>query len=106
MTSNALVGKYFVGSYQHGGPGVVEAELGDSHYLVRSDADRDIPEMLWVVAITDMARAGGVGADDDPLPWVFFDTIEQRAKYLEWINQSPDPNKPRIVPLGRRPAAP
>jgi hypothetical protein len=38
--------------------------------------------------------------------WVFFDTIEQRAKYLEWINQSPDPNKPRIVPLGRRPVAP
>jgi hypothetical protein len=79
---------------------LVEAVIGDSHYLVRFDSDGEIPESLAVVAISDMARAGGTGNEDEPPPWLFFDTVEQRSKYVAWINEPSDgPGKPRIVPL-------
>ena len=41
-----------------------------------------IPETLQVVAISDMARTGSTGQDDELLPWLFFDNVEQRAKFL------------------------
>jgi hypothetical protein len=101
--ANALVGKCFLGVDPHSGPGVVEAAIGDSHYLVRFDSDSGVPESLAVVAISDMARAGGTGHEDEPPPWIFFDTVEQRTKYIAWMNEPPDGSgKPRIVPLRPR----
>jgi len=101
--ANALVGKYFLGVDPHSGPGVVQAVIDESHYLVHFDSDNGIPESLAVVAISDMARAGGTGREDEPPPWIFFDTAEQRAKYIAWMNEPPDGSgKPRIVPLRPR----
>jgi hypothetical protein len=101
--ANVLVGKYFLGVDPLSGPGIVEAVIDDSHYLVRFESDGGIPESLAVVAISDMARAGGTGQEDEPPPWLFFDTVEQRAKYIAWMNEPPDgPGKPRIVPLRPR----
>jgi hypothetical protein len=101
--TNVLVGKYFLGVDPLSGPGIVEAVIDDSHYLVRFDSDGGIPESLAVVAISDMARAGGTGNENEPLPWLFFDTVEQRAKYIAGMNEPPDgPGKPRIVPLRPR----
>jgi hypothetical protein len=101
--ANELIGKYFLGVDPHSGPGVVEAAIGDSHYLVRFDSDGAIPASLAIVAISDMARAGGTGQEDEPPPWVFFDTLEQRAQYIAWMIEPTDgPGKPRIVPLRPR----
>jgi hypothetical protein len=48
-----------------------------------------------------MARPGGNGADDEPLPWLFFDTAAQLAKYISWMDElePDDPKKPGVVPL-------
>jgi hypothetical protein len=108
----SLIGKRFLGVHPHAGTGIVEAAVDGAHYLVRFDAEvatgpRDLnagPERLAVVAISDMARAGGNGGDDETPPWWFFDTAEQLAKYISWMDELPpdDPKKPRVVPL--RPA--
>jgi hypothetical protein len=88
-----LVGKYFLDGDQHSGPGVVLAAIDDTHYLVRLDSDGDMPAHMCVVAISDMARAGGTGKDDDAPPWAFFDDITERAKFLAWID---GPSRPPI----------
>jgi hypothetical protein len=100
--NNALVGKYFLATVPFTGPGIVEAIIDDSHYLVRYDADGGMPEHFMVVAIGDMVRAGFAGDDDQPPPWTFFDTIEQRTKFQAWMNEPADPNKPRLVPFKPR----
>jgi hypothetical protein len=111
--TTTLIGKYFLGAQPHAGTGIVEAAIDSIHYLVRFDAEVDSgpkdhlnfgPESLRVVAISDMARAGSDGGDDEPPPWLFFDTAEQLAKYVSWMDELPphDPKKPRVVPL--RPA--
>jgi hypothetical protein len=106
--SAALSGKYFVGV--HDGcmrSGVVEAAVNDDHYLVRFDDligftdGSKWPEALAVVAITDLVV--GSGDDDKPPPWLFFDNLEQRAKYEAWLNEPPPDLKPRVVPLRRGP---
>jgi|SRR5215831_18961698 len=87
MTKTTLVGKCFLGVDEHAGPGIVEAMIDDTHYLVRLDADGDLPERVYVVSIHDMARPGSTGKDDQMPPWLFFDTIEHRAKYMAWMDK-------------------
>ena len=89
---------------------VVWSRLGSpaaahAHYLVRFESDGDMPETLQIVAISDMARAGAT-AENDPPPWLFFDGIEQRAKFLAWMNETPADGRPRVVPLRPNPKSP
>jgi hypothetical protein len=100
--SNSLIGKYFIAFSGGHGIGVIEAAIDDTHYLARCDADRDRPEYLAVVHIDDMA--GGDG-EEEPPSWPLFDTVEQRAKYLAWIEApSDDPSRKfRVVPLKPKP---
>jgi hypothetical protein len=102
-----LVGKYVIGSYPHPHLGIIEGTVDDAHYLVRFEPEDkdDMPETLQVVALSDMVRAGGIGADDEAVPWLFFDGIEQRAKFLAWMKTPPpdDPTgKSRVIPMLRR----
>jgi hypothetical protein len=102
--SAALIGKYFMGTAQHG-DGMVEAAVDDAHYLVRFDAHPGgPPEALAVVALSDMVRAGNTGQDEETPHWLFFDNVEQRAKYWAWLKEPPpdDPaGKPRVVSMRR-----
>jgi hypothetical protein len=101
----ALVGKYVIATFPHPLAGIVETAVDDAHYLVRFESDGDMPETLQVVAISDMARAGGT-AESDPPPWLFFDGIEERAKFLAWMNETPPDGRPRVVPLRPNPKSP
>jgi hypothetical protein len=95
----SLIGKYFIGFSGGHGTGVIEAAVDDSRYLVRCDPDRDRPEYIAVVDIIDIV--GGDG-EQEPPPWLLFDSAEQRAKYIAWLEtQSSDdpPRKFRVVPL-------
>ena len=99
--SELLVGKYFMATDPHD-DGIVESALGDGYYLVRFEGRAGSPpEAFAVVALSDMARTGGSGKEDEPPPWLFFDSAEERAKYRAWITEPSDPNKPRVVPMRR-----
>jgi hypothetical protein len=105
----ALIGKYVIATFPHPQTGIVEAAVDDAHYLVRFAGEGGAapePETLQVVAISDMARVGGTGQDDEPPPWLFFDDVEQRAKYLAWLNETPPDGRPRVVPLRPNPKSP
>jgi hypothetical protein len=105
----ALIGKYVIATFPHPQTGIVEAAVDDTHYLVRFDGgggSATEPETLQVVAISDMARAGGTGRDDEPPPWLFFDDVEQRSKFLTWLNEMPPDGKPRVVPPRPNPKSP
>jgi hypothetical protein len=93
-----LVGKYFLAPFPHDEEGVVEAVIDDQHCLVRFEAGTDgRPEALAVVALRDIVRAGNVGDEGEVPHWLFFDSLDQRTKYREWIYNSEEPKKPRIV---------
>jgi hypothetical protein len=102
-----LVGKYFMAPFPHD-DGVVEAVIDDQHCLVRFEARADgQPEGFAVVALSDMVRAGNIGDDDEVPHWLFFDDLDQRAKYRAWVDQPDGANKPRIVPFAHpRPKQP
>ena len=105
IMSNALVGKYFIGVHDESmRSGIVEAALGDYHYLVRFDTligfmdGSHWPESLAVVAIDDMARPRRDGDEDVTPPWHFFDDIDKRRDCNAWINAAPD-RQPCVVLL-------
>jgi hypothetical protein len=99
--SEVLVGKYFMATDPHE-DGIVESAINEDYYLVRFESRAGgPPEAFAVVALSDMARVGSTGNENEPPPWLFFDSAEQRAKYRTWINEPDDPNKPRIVPMHR-----
>lgn len=103
-TLNMLVGKYFMAPFPHD-DGIVEAVIDDEHLLVRFEAKGDgQPEALGVVALSDVVRAGNVGEEEEVPHWLFFDQMEQRTKYREWVDQPDGTNKLRIVPF-RRPSS-
>jgi hypothetical protein len=106
MTGNSkldlLVGRYFLAPFPHDEQGIVEAVIDDGHCLVRFEADGNRPEALAVVALSDMVRAGNTGNEDEVPNWVFFDSLEERARYRAWINNPEEPNKPRVVLLRRK----
>jgi hypothetical protein len=102
-TNDALNGKYFLGVHDDCmRSGIIEAAVNDYHYLVRFDDligftdGSKWPEALTVVAIIDMARSGQA---NEPPPWLFFDSLERRAKYQAWLDEPPSDRKPRVVPL-------
>jgi hypothetical protein len=97
-----LIGKYFIAPFPHW-DGRVEALINDGHYLVRFDVGSDgSPEALAVVALSDMVRAGRENEEEGLAHWLFFDTIEQRARFRAWLDAPEDPNKPRVVPMRRQ----
>jgi hypothetical protein len=101
--SDILVGKYFIGYFHD--DGIVEAAIDDSHYLVRHDTEWNgapVPESRSVVSLSDMIGGADLGPEER-MPWLFFDSAEQRKKYRDWIKERPDvdPEKPRIVPMRR-----
>lgn len=96
----ALIGKYVIATFPHPQTGIVEGAIDDAYYLVRFDSKgAGAPETLQVVAIGDMARAGGTGQEEEPPPWLSFDDVEKRAKYLACLNEMPPDGKPRVVKL-------
>ena len=104
--SAVLNGKYFLGVHDESmRSGLVEAAVNDDLYLVRFDDlvgftdGSKWPEALAVVAVADMVGSG----DDTPPPWLFFDNLEQRARYEAWLNVPPPDLKPRVVSLRRGP---
>jgi hypothetical protein len=97
-----LIGKYFIAPFPHW-DGRVEALINDGHYLVRFDVGSDgSPEALAVVALSDMVRAGRENEEEGLAHWLFFDTVEQRARFRAWLDAPEDPNKPRVVPMRRQ----
>ena len=109
MSSNAgpLIGKYVIATWPHPQRGIIETAVDDAYYLVRFESEGGgAPETLQVVAISDMARTGSTGRDDELLPWLFFDNVEQRAKFLAWLNEPTPDGKPRVVPLRPDPKSP
>ncbi|MGA7074530.1 hypothetical protein, partial [Bradyrhizobium sp.] len=104
---SSIKGKYFLGVHAESmRSGIIEAAVNDGHYLVRFDTlvgftdGSRWPEALAIVAVTDMV---GSGVDDRPPPWLFFDNLDQRATYENWLNEPPTDTKPRVVPLRRGP---
>jgi hypothetical protein len=99
---DSLVGKYFMAPFPHD-DGVVELVIDEDHCLVRFEPSvNGAPEALAVVALSDMVRAGNIGEEDEVPHWLFFDSLEDRAKYRAWVNQPDGANKPRIVYLRPR----
>jgi hypothetical protein len=97
-----LIGKYFIAPFPHW-DGRVEALINDGHYLVRFDVGSDSsPEALAVVALSDMVRAGRENEEEGLAHWLFFDAVEQRARFRAWLDAPEDPNKPRVVPMRRQ----
>jgi hypothetical protein len=92
-----MIGKYFIGVHDevmH--EGIIEARISD-HYLVRFDGftstDGPVcPERLAVIPVANMVGH----CKDCPPSWDLFDTIEQRAAYLAWLD-APPADKPRVV---------
>jgi hypothetical protein len=78
-----LLGNFFLAEAAR--TGTVVAPIGIAHFVIRfDDVGAEGP-----VAIIDIAEmAGSVGADGDPPGWLFFDSVEQRAKYLAWLAES------------------
>ncbi len=96
--NTTLLGKCFISFTGGHEKGVIEAAVDDSHYLVRCDSDGDRPEYLAVVDIVDLV---GVEGEQEPPPWLLFDSAEQRAKYIAWIEAGLDDplRKFRVVQL-------
>jgi hypothetical protein len=83
---SALVGMYFIGF--HNGvlrSGIVEAAIDPTMYLVRFDglANRtdDSPVSLAVVSIEVMGGTCRHEHEEEPPPWSFFISDEERYRY-------------------------
>jgi hypothetical protein len=103
--TDGLIGKYFMCFYDNCGEmysrnGMVEARVGDNHYLVRLDNYSEAPmtSRLTVVAIAKMTGAGDLVFNGD-MPWEFFDTAEQRAAYERWLDEPTMGKEPCVVPM-------
>src|SRR5260370_21620791 len=92
--SEVLVGKYFMATDPHE-DGIVEAVVNEDYYLVRFRP----PEAFAVVALSDMARDGSPGHEDQPPPWLVFDSAEQPAKARTLVSEPDPPDTPRIPPM-------
>ena len=94
-TPDTLTGMYFTvddldGSY---GTGQVVRPAADGVYFVRFDGNEvDLP--LELASLAEMLET----TDDGYKLWRFFDTIEERDKWIEWLDA---PSKPRVISLVR-----
>ncbi|MGD9476675.1 hypothetical protein V8U06_03815 [Shinella sp. G-2] len=92
---DTLTGMYFTvddldGSY---GTGQVVRLAADGIYFVRFDGNEvDLP--LELASLGEMLET----TDDGYKLWRFFDTIEERDKWIEWLDA---PSKPRVISLVR-----
>lgn len=85
--TTALVGKYFIGVHDDIlRAGIVEAAIDATHYLVRFTDESKSPPAMAMVPLKYMSMSG---LDIEPPPWSFFDTPEQRAEYVAWLNENP-----------------
>ena len=80
--NDPLLGKFFLVEAVR--TGVVEAPIGIGFFVVRFD-DATTAAPLAIIDISEMA--GSVDSDGDPPGWLFFDSIEQRAKYQAWLGE-------------------
>ncbi|MCB5203468.1 hypothetical protein LH464_13385 [Neorhizobium sp. T786] len=92
---DSLTGMYFTlddpdGSY---GTGQVIRLAAEGVYFVRFDGD-DVTLPLELVTIGEMLET----TEEEYKLWRFFDTIEERDKWIEWLDE---PSKPRVLSLVR-----
>lgn len=95
-----LTGMFFTldspdGSY---GTGQVIRRAAEGVYFVRFDGN-EVPLPLELVTIGDMLET----TEDDYKLWRFFDTAEEREKWMDWLDT---PSKPRVLSLVRTPPTP
>jgi len=94
--SASLIGKYFVEFSGGHETGVIESAVNDTHYLVRCDSDGDRPEYLAVVAVAQMA---GGDRETEPPPWALFESAEQRANFIAWLEATSDDPSRKFRPV-------
>lgn len=90
-----LSGMYFTVDDDDGGysVGQIIRPAADGAYLVRFEgAEVTLP--LELVTIGEMLQT----TEDDYKLWRFFDTIEERNKWTEWLDT---PSTPRVISLVR-----
>ncbi|KQY23757.1 hypothetical protein [Rhizobium sp. Root482] len=91
--ADAMTGMYFTvddldGSYS---TGQVVRLAADSVYFVRFEGN-EVPLPLELVSIGEMLETTSEGYR----LWRFFDTIEERYKWIDWLDT---PSKPRVISL-------
>ncbi|MDR6759225.1 hypothetical protein J2Y48_004541 [Mycoplana sp. BE70] len=92
---DTLTGMYFTldaadGTY---GTGQIIRLATDGVYLVRFDGN-EVTLPLELVSIGEMLET----TEEEYRLWRFFDTIEERDKWIEWLDA---PSKPRVITLVR-----
>ncbi|ANH06336.1 MULTISPECIES: hypothetical protein [Shinella] len=90
---DTLTGMYFTvddldGSY---GTGQVIRLAAESIYFVRFDGN-EVALPLELVSLGEMLET----TEEGYKLWRFFDTIEERDKWIEWLDA---PSKPRVISL-------
>lgn len=88
-----LTGMYFTlddpdGSY---GTGQVIRVAAEGVYFVRFDGN-EVTLPLELVTVGEMLQT----TEEEYKLWRFFDTIEERNKWIEWLDA---PSKPRVISL-------
>lgn len=92
---DTLAGMYFTlddpdGSYASG---QVIRLAAEGVYLVRFDGN-EVPLPLELVSLGEMLET----TEEGYKLWRFFDTIEERDRWIEWLDT---PSKPRVISLVR-----
>jgi hypothetical protein len=95
--TDTLAGMYFTlddpdGSYASG---QVKRLAAEGVYLVRFDGN-EVPLPLELVSLGEMLGT----TEEEYKLWRFFDTIEERDKWIEWLDT---PSTPRVISLVRPP---
>lgn len=93
--TDTLAGMYFTlddpdGSYASG---QIIRLAAEGVYLVRFDGN-EVPLPLELVSLGEMLGT----TEEEYKLWRFFDTIEERDRWIEWIDT---PSKPRVISLVR-----
>jgi hypothetical protein len=88
-----LTGMYFTldapdGSY---GTGQVIRVAAEGVYFIRFDGN-EVTLPLELVTVGEMLQTN----EEEYKLWRFFDTIEERNKWIEWLDA---PSKPRVISL-------
>ncbi|KRD53347.1 MULTISPECIES: hypothetical protein [Sinorhizobium/Ensifer group] len=92
---DTLTGMYFTvddpdGTY---GTGQVVRLAAEGIYFIRYDGN-EVELPMELVSLGEMLQT----TEEDYKLWRFFDTIEERDKWIEWLDA---PSKPRVVTLVR-----
>lgn len=92
---DTLAGMYFTlddpdGSYASG---QVIRLAAEGVYLVRFDGN-EVPLPLELVSLGEMLET----TEEEYKLWRFFDTIEERDRWIDWLDT---PSKPRVISLVR-----